>query len=1162
MKKKEWVFSTFFAVVPLCLIGSTLAISPISVDNSLSTTNSDKKVFGNNLTDHQKINKIYNDAYSEPISTNDGFLGMSVDKKVIVFTSYGGIEMWKFDLTSNTDFAGIYKHQYPTEDVNNATIKSLKMITVNSKNIIVLLVSNANYEKGLVFGLDASIGTIFDPINTVAINKDYSLLSYKTLDGANLLFENSSGNILVTSDGKWLDSSVIVDNSNTSKQKKGYFNTTSLVILDNKGVTGFNNVNNKGIGLKYTSPSVNNGNVTDSTIDENTNYLLYAIIPGKKNSGINLAIMYFPRKLSSSWQLLTHLILVDDSMNPIMQTNDSGDLDFVEISKDNNTPLVYNITSTTEFTSIDMIPHYGYQVNSNDDKSRFLVVYSGKENYAVQYAVSKDSNGKYAIVGEKGGDMQNGNNDHDVLYFSYNKTTNRLYTSNKWSNNSTKALIGYVDFNQNVSQPTSLLNYNAVITSANGGNQTYVPSIVSVVSESALTNYPLVYADPNPSNNDASDTYFNTLFGYYDNVGQPFRLNQLTYKDQQTEFQKQSYYKTKLPSTITENELISLLDITGQSNNNLPSVPSNSQSYLNKEVSINADDVNGVLDATYNVTYPNFYNPSTSSTIKINSILTMGDANKTDGKYLYLVTNGNGTEENNQKYKEIAELKAKNLPSQITKQNIIDKFLMSNVYDKQGNKITITSDEITLIQNDSLGELEVSVDVSNKTIEGYNKHQLDMTSNKYTGFRKIEGYNYRVRSQEEIASSYKSVFGKELSSLYPSEINNIDVINYFVELGSSFSRDIEKWNVAFTPNNLDGELTISLTSTDNTIPSSIDKKIMQDVKFLGFKKATDEFKNPITLAKSTSSNIADEFKKYETAYNEFIKYTSSDDNYSNARLELLTTGLMKSVSSTSLFAKTDWKISLIGEATSYAAKLKFELKDNAKAIINVGTGNTDFVLTESDKQQLINNVEITYPIELNWETVLSDQSFVWLKPNFSDSKEEENFNPNSDVLSIDLSKASLNSINSDMYANQVTSEKILNLFSLSYFDVKDFSLMIDNPRGIINATMVIVSNPNSSNSKKQINFKSNVNVGVNPGDQILKKIIITGFKKPINPIYFVIPSVAVSVVIILIVVLVVYFKVIKRNLRKTLTNTHTKNKRVDFNSMKNNSKEGKKPWRK
>ena len=52
MKKKEWVFLTFFAVVPLCLIGSTLAISPISVDNSLSINKSDKKGFGNNLTDH------------------------------------------------------------------------------------------------------------------------------------------------------------------------------------------------------------------------------------------------------------------------------------------------------------------------------------------------------------------------------------------------------------------------------------------------------------------------------------------------------------------------------------------------------------------------------------------------------------------------------------------------------------------------------------------------------------------------------------------------------------------------------------------------------------------------------------------------------------------------------------------------------------------------------------------------------------------------------------------------------------------------------------------------------------------------------------------------------------------------------------------------------
>lgn len=799
-KKKTYsnILGVSIALGSLGLIASDL--TKYESKNMVIGQDNDKNlVIANELNSVTRANNqfdytpIANNKYSAPISTESGYIGYSDDQRQLIMTAYEGVEIWRLDLNTNSDFKSFYSAQYPK--ANSSSVKIISWKYLQEKDIIVILVSDTNnneYKNGLVFAVEASTGLVFTPIKNANNQADPLSNSTKVLDGVTVLYKNSNGDIIATVDGQMQTN----NNFPTLNIKKvGYAEVSSkITISDVNGISSFRGIGSNALGVQ------------DGQISADK-WILTAVVEGKTGSNSNFVLLTSPigNAVSADKQSGAYkqkIVMVDDNLKPIH--NASGQIVSVDTK--------YGMAIKTNISKdLNDIPKYGfYANNANPNISSSVFVIAGRCNAVYKFNYNQ-TNKTVAI--DKFLDMQDGTKklDQDVFSFYYDDVTQRVITSNLWS--SSNASVGYTDLSE------ATLKYYRILA-GNGESKPIqnVKTFTPVFSKTRINESPIIVFDKT----DKSKT-----FGYYfvngNTLSGPINLPYRNYNDVEAEIKKQDFYNGVIPSSVKSEQLNKLLKLSGNPNKgtwHISSTPT-------------GDDKNGTLTVEYTVKYQKWWSNITTDYASFNIKKVIDGMYKKDGVF-NLVTERTNDESNNVKFDKINELKSIKYPSDVTDLEIINNFVTLNMNDKNGNLIQLQELDITKTANDEDGTLSISIDISKYLPTGFDESYYKKTFT-YDGFLNSKGYEIKINDNATLKSN-------GFLDQYPSQVTLSNVLDKLVVLGPKFPTSSDQWDFITIPNDVDGSITISLASKNQFVPSN-KKQVLTSMKIDGFKSIGNDFKN-------------------------------------------------------------------------------------------------------------------------------------------------------------------------------------------------------------------------------------------------------------------------------------------------------------------------------
>ena len=1126
LSKNKLIFISSIGILALSIPFTTNILSKSELSN-ISYTNS-------NLNQNTSISSraagssnfdyipIANNVNAEPVSTNVGFLGINSDNNTLYLTSYEGVTVWQTKVNDQPMVKQYYSNNLKINDISGYTIKSWKYL--KNSDIIAIILSDSNGSNATVFGIKADTGLIHAPILDSKGNPKPNSNMVQVNDGSNVLWENSKGQVVVTIFGDYsvYSSKTFLISFSKTGVSKFIASVRNIAVNPDNALNKQNQLNNTSVTIGNTSVRYTSKTGWDK--GDGSRWYLQALIKGADNSGTNIAIFSDTKASmtvregnnSTNYDVnFQQVVLVDDNLNPIL--NSSNQKIVLTLNK------VLRLSSIWD--SIPKLPKYGYSGSINGTTQNFIWVTSGVWNAATQIAYNSSSK---TLTESKVFDLQ-WQSDQDVYTYSYDATENRLFTSNSYT--SSQAAIGYIDFDD------STLQYKGMIQAAASGDiaVTNILKFSPVVSDQSISQTPIVYFDPN-DNSKIKGLYFQNS-----TTTKNVDLLRKTYQNIQTKAQTLPWYKTKSASTVTNDEALNALVYDGNPLNG---------TFTNSVETLKGNDNNGTLNVRYKTAYQNWWDTSKSSNFYVETTITGMYA--MDESSFNFVTVNNGNSENDNMLKSQNTFKEKTYPSSVKWSDISTYFSLAKIKDFNGNVISLTKDMITLEPNNAKGTLKITADYSSKLPTGLPKEFL-VYENEFSGFLNLEGYDFHMLTDDEQNASEKV---KEIrENLYPSELTVSQFLDNYMELGSSYSKNINDWDFTVVPNDYDGFLNVSLTYNpkSNPLPKdfpSENKEIVKNVKISGFKSIINDFRN-ITTRKYIGIKNANDI------WNEYKKILDSGQN------NFISTSLAGLISVPYIDNFADLDIQRTNSETDDILELSVSIKPNTVTRLLINRKNFTFDSSTAANFES-HGLEYPYKVKINVETI--EQAFLWKKPN----GETINYTNNeAETIKINLSDYQYKSINSDMYADDVTEQDIKNLFeAIGFINIK-INLQKNNQDGIVYATVSLNSTDNFnveqnlSTSKTKLqsaNYDSNslqVKTNTIPdGSVFVKRFEITGFKKPFSPVITTISSSIAAVIILFLIIFVVYLKVIHKNLHKVIINKEDKKfvKKMELKNQVNKNK--------
>ena len=542
-----------------------------------------------------------------------------------------------------------------------------------------------------MFGINADTGLIYTPV--LDLDKKPKLVGniVKVNNGTNVLWQNSSGQIIASVFGDFTVYSV----------------NTSIISFKNEIKKINNSIINNGVDAQSAKSMVDSKVGTSKTYNTKTityvkqnswsektaeKWKLQGIIEGKENSNTNIAIFTDNSPFSNitigdenppSDLYLQQAVLVDDNLNPIRH---NGNL--ISYTFENFISYVDELNIWKDASSIQK---YGYIGKSKATKQNFIWLTSGIFNAVTELVYDSE---KKTLAKNKIFDFQ-WQTDQDVYTYSYNINENRFFTSNSYT--STNTSIGYIDFDDENLTYKTLVTAN--ITQGSNGDigLTNILKFSPVTTENKISQTPLVYFNQN-DNSKIKGLYLNES-----RISTTIDLTRKKYKDIQKEIEKFSWYKERMPSSITEKEILDGLIYDSE-----PSVGSFSKIIEKFE----ANDLEGTLNIRYKISHSNWWDQTTNSDFYIE--LTIKGMYSTQESTFSFVSEKNGDSLNDNKLRMQNSFKQSLYPSQVKWEDVCKYFIVSTVKDTDNKIIDFTKDMIELEPNDKTGILKVKVDYSSK----------------------------------------------------------------------------------------------------------------------------------------------------------------------------------------------------------------------------------------------------------------------------------------------------------------------------------------------------------------------------------------------------------------------------------------------------------------
>ena len=542
---------------------------------------------------------ISNNITSQPVSTSVGFLGASQENNVLYLTSYEGVTVWKFDAINNEMVKSFYRDVLNVQDISGYSIKCWKYL--KNIDVIAVVLSDTDGNNATVFGIKVDTGLVYAPILDSVGNPKPSSNMVKVSDGTNVLWENSSGQLIATIFGDYNTySAKAFLISFSSNGVNGWTTTFKNIAVDSNDAK--NMVDNK---VSHHSDTINGQSITYNpanwTVDNGSRWKLQAVIEGATNSNTNIAVftdsLPFCNAQSGSSSTtplyLQQAVLVDDNLNPIRNNNQTI---VYTLSKfiAYNTSAAYGV-----WTGPEKLQRYGYIGKSSGVDQKFIWLTSGTWNAVTELTYNSTTK---TLSSSNVYDLQ-WQSDEDVYTYSYDVNENCLFTSN--THTTSNSGIGYIDFNsknlsyQKLVNPVKIDGYHNI-------SLDNVLDFSPVVCESPASGTPIIYFNANnPSKIDGL---------YFQNNNPTIQnLTRKAYNDIQQKAKTLSWYSDKNPTSVTKEEVLNALVYDSK--------PSNGD-FTNEVVDLKGNDEYGTLYVEYKTTYKNWWNSSTTSSFYVETTIT------------------------------------------------------------------------------------------------------------------------------------------------------------------------------------------------------------------------------------------------------------------------------------------------------------------------------------------------------------------------------------------------------------------------------------------------------------------------------------------------------------------------------------------------------------
>lgn len=834
-----------------------------------------------------------------------------------------------------------------------------------------------------------------------------------------------------------------------------------------------NNLVNKVYQVTISDKGISSLNMNNNMLSENANDHFVGFVSGT-SSALNNYLLFLKHDTKEYYIKVFNQFLeeVKNSQN----TNIKID-----------TTINFSKVDSGHITNENEIPKHAFKAsNSSKTNDKIIFVFYGQNAKIRLYdfnanSKSLENKSEYSFSNSQPYRTSRLNNSNEIFY-SIEKTTDNT-------------IFAIVDMGQGNSNNQTISSDKKVKLGTEQNQYSKPWSFVDVKSSSNKA-YLFIDTVSNPSKikREYSTSQTNDNLSFSNSIELTFNKYTIS-----TTFANQ-----KIASTITDEELKRSLTY---SNNSM--VSNETLSITDKET----DNDNGKIKFNYRISYTSWWDNKQISFFIPNE---SNSAYKLSEFKFKFVTSENI---NATKFAKINELKSTKYANAITKQEILDNFIESDIKDKDGATFTLTQNMITLTPNENKDTLKVDINMladsatSSKLPSGINSFSAYYKqSYSFSGFLSLNGYNFLI--ENSIPSN--------ISSKLPSEISFYDVIENIITLGPSYSKALSDWEYEYEANDIDGTFTIKRF----VYRKSVDSEFPQDKKnIIITNKVYSNLKNSISLMNGqVRISDLDKTQTINKKPTEIWKEYSDALNDSNS-FSVEKTLIYKSIQQNVVVDKKDLTLTITNlDTADLEHKLKFrvEIKNNALLIPKIK--NQNLVFSEQFKTKLISTKPNYYPFNLTQNIELLSYEFDW---NYqSQQKDGFTLNNSKTELTIDLDKT-----NWDNLSNNLTAKEFVNSINSYYNQIENLFLYNNNYEMKINDPILNSSDgivwirvdfiPKSPDSNL-MKINRNTFTKNNALSTISKQIVIRGFKIPFSPVVKLIPFVAIILLTISMIVLSVF----------------------------------------
>lgn len=920
--------------------------------------------------------------------------------------------------------------------------------TINIGNYLAVLFSSIDKKNSIVFALEIDNGKLYAPA------------------------KESNGTISISQNIKKVN-----DDSTVLFQAPSPINSL-YVFPEGKG----KNLKNKVMQVSITNNNLGSIDLSNGILSENEEDDFVGFVPGHNGTFTNFGLFinnttknYYIKIFSSSLEIIK---------NPANQA----------LVFDQN--IKFEVVENGQIKNANDIPKHGIRSNAStgayDDK--FIFVLYGK-NAIIRHYWFSTNNSRFQYRAKFTFENKN-----PYRFSKINNSNKLMYSVEKSSDNTIFGIVDMGAGHNATSEETIVDNKN--VKSSSNANQTSKPWPLIAVQGS--NNKAYLYMDPITNDNKVKYEWNDSTNGNDLHFTNPVDLV----------FKKYSFntdfFKYKIPSTITDEELKSNLKISNNNNSGLDIVIENRMN----------DDYVGKITFNYKISYNNWWDNSSNEFkvyIENSNLYKFSDFN-----FKFVTSESVDAK----KFEAINAFKKTSYPKAITKQNIKDSFISYNIKDRNGDVFTISDEMITLTPNDNQGTLKVDIDMTKGT---NSNNLLPIGINNFSSYYKKSYTFENFMSLEGYTFSFKTLSSNILSK-HPSEITFYDVITEFVELGNAYSKAESDWEFEKEANDVSGEYIIKkLNYINSKINSSLPEEnkniISSDKKYSNFKSSVSLLNETISMKEFDKTQILT--RKPSDVWNEY-KNALDSNNDLNVERSLLFQVLQQNI----VVKKTDLLLEATNESTmDIDQKIDLSITIRKNAILIPKIGNNNIVFDETFETELKKQKPNYYPFAISQKVVTQNFDLDW---NIIESNREGfELNQSKTELTIDLDNVNWDKLNNKTtafeFANNLDSYKnqIKELFEYN----ENYEIVINEPtlniaNGIvwIRVDFIPVIRKESSNLYKHSLKSSSLST-------ISKQIVIKGFKIPSSILIQMIPLLSLIITSILVVVVLIwlFLKNFKRN---------------------------------